>query len=395
MPVDLTPGSVDPKSMFFDMYQGDVVEETPVDPAIETPTSDDPQPKDDNNQEDSVDTDNSDDEEYEIVEVDEDELEDGDEVIDEDLNEDEDPEVSKAGKDKAEEGTGVSAYLYHDETEGREIFLKAIDPVTGEGSVYLDRDEAERGLANQVAFIGELKQQVQETREASSAKVAELEKELILLRGGSNPEIAKENLVKAELPERFKNVDPANLADEDLRLYKNARLDAEIKVEREIRTQVETAERQRLDHENAEDRAKQHIRSRMTDLKFFGMKKVEDQRQIKTTLNEKPEGSDYNYSDIITSVAKAYGNEVADQMLLAIVGGNPQKSNDSETPTTPKPKTSKKPKAEQVEKVKKKVRRKKVAPVNQTPATPDISSMSARDIANASFAAGKNKRQRL
>jgi hypothetical protein len=118
---------------------------------------------------------------------------------------------------------------------------------------------------------------------------------------------------------------------------------------------------------------------------------------INQKLAEKPEGSEFNYSDIVTSVAKAYGNHVADEVLLAIVGVNSQKSDNN---STDKPKTdnkkgktkSEKPKAEQVQKVKKKVRRKKAKPTNSAPATPDIENMSARDILKDAFKQGRNKR---
>ena len=407
---NLTPGAdegPDLKSMFFNIYQGD--EGTPEADAQEKPETpeepvDVPQQPTGDEPDDSVDpADNDgDDEEYEIVEVDEDEVLEDDEVIDEDLEGDDDSgeessESSEEGEEESEDGAEDGpGYLYHDEDEGREIFLKAVDPVTGESSIYLDRAEAERGLANQVAFIGELKKQVQEVREASNAKVAEMQKDLLLYQSGTNPEAAKEILVQAQLPEKFRNVDPATLSDGDLREFKNARLDAEIKVEREVREQLEAAQAADKANADAQDRADQHIRSRKTDLKFFGLKNVEDQRMVNQKLSEKPEGSEYSYSEIVTSVAKAFGNSVADQLLLTIVGGNSQTSdsNSTEKPKAEKPKGKKtsKPKADQVQKVKKKVRRKKSKPSNSAPATPDMSSMSARDILKDAFKQGKNKR---
>ena len=165
-----------------------------------------------------------------------------------DEGDDSDEKGSESSEDEekdAEDGDDSPAYLYHDKEEGREIFLKAVDPVTGESSIYLGREDAERGLATQVAFIGELKKQVAETREASDAKIAELEKQLVLYESGTNPEAAKEILIQGEMPERFRGVDPMTLSEEDLRQYKTARLDAEIKVEREVRTKAEQAQNAR------------------------------------------------------------------------------------------------------------------------------------------------------
>lgn len=399
---DLTPNQgpsdSDLKGVFFNLYEnGNGPEADAVDP---DPTPDpapvDPQPTDadDTSESDATADNDGDDDEYEIVEVDEDDVLDDDELIDEDLEGSDDDsgeegsEDSKDGEEDAEDDTDVSAYLYHDEDEGRDIFLKAVDPATGESSIYLDREEAERGLANQVAFIGELKKQVAETREASDARIAELEKQVVLYESGTNPEAAKEILIQGEMPERFRGVDAATLSDEDLRAYKNARLDAEIKVEREVRTKAEQAQDARKAADAAQDRADQHIRSRMTDLKFFGKKNVEDQRTIRQKMAEKPEGSDFDYSEIVTSVAKAFGNQVADQMLLSIVGGQQEALTDSE-PTEPKAKAkakkAAKPKAEQVQKVKKKVRRKKAKPTNSTPATPEVSKMGAKNILKDAF----------
>lgn len=402
---DITPGGRpsdgDLKSVFFNLYE-EKGGETPPAPTP-SPAPVDPQPAGaDKPNESDISADNDgDDDEYEVVEVDDDyELEDGDEVIDDDLEGDDDSdedgsEDSKVNKGKAEEGGETSAYLYYDEDEERDIFLKAVDPVTGESSIYLDREAAEQGLANQVAFIGELKKQVAETRQASNAKIAELEKELARFASATSPEAATEILIQAEMPERFRGINPTTLSEEDLRAYKNARLDAEIKVERNVRTQAQQAQDARDADDAAQERADQHIRSRMTDLKFFGLKNVEDQRMIRQKMAEKPEGSDYDYSDIVTSVAKAFGNSVADQMLLTIVGGKSQISDDSKPNEKPKQgkKTAAKPNAKQVEEVKRKVRRKKAKPSNSTVPTPDINAMGARNILKDAFKVqGKQKK---
>lgn len=408
---NLTPDSAvsqtrdaDLKNVFFNIYEGDPVEET--DDQIVDDVSDDPQPTDtDKPDESEVPADNDgDDDEYEIVEVEEDDVLEDDEVIDEDLEEGEDDNLEEEGSEPseddeadAEDGDNLPAYLYHDDEEGRDIFLKAVDPATGESSIYLDRAAAERGLANQVAFIGELKKQVTETREASNVKIAELERELARFSAATTPEAATQLMITAAMPERFRAVDPTTLSDEDLRQYKNARLDAEIKVEREIRENAEKSQQARDANDAAQERADQHIRSRMTDLQFFGMKNVEDQRTIRQKMAEKPDGSEFDYSEIVTSVAKAFGNKVADEMLLSIVGG-PKVETDSSTEEKPKAKKATpkaKPKAEQVEKVKRKVRRKKAKPTNSTPATPDIQKMGAKNILKDAFKAQSKEKKSI
>ena len=398
------PSDSDLKGAFFNIYEGNEADLLSDDDPTPNPAPVDPQPTDaDDTSESDVPADNDgDDDEYEIVEVDEDEVLEDDELIDEDLEGSDDDsgeegsEASEDGEEGAEDGDDDSpAYLYHDEEEGRDIFLKAVDPATGESSIYLDREEAERGLANQVAFIGELKKQVVESREASNAKIAELEKELARFSAATTPEAATEFMVQAAMPERFRGVDTTTLSDEDLRQYKSARLDAEIKVEREIRENATAAQAARDADDANQERADQHIRSRMTDLKFFGMKNVEDQRTIRQKMAEKPEGSEFDYSTIVTSVAKAFGNDVADTVLLAIVGGQPA-STDSQPEEKPKAKkkaTKAKPKAEEVQKVKKKVRRKKAKPTNSTPATPKINEMGAKNILKDAFnMQGKEKK---
>ena len=314
------------------------------------------------------DADNSDeDEDDTVVDELEESEEDEDEEDEEDSDDEEDEEIEE---EELEEDSKESSYLYTDD-EGKKVFLKFTDPETGESSTYLTREKAEEGMARHLTYIGELKAQIESERESVNSKINALENDLAFFQRSINKDEVRKGLINDKLPEKFKGLDPTTLSDEaEIKAFKNAILDAEIEVDREIRKASEERKEANEKAQKAQDEALNHIRSRSTDLKFFGFTNSEDRMTIRDKLTEKPEGTEYTHSDIAVSLSKAFGNKVADQYLKSVVSGQ------SETETSPKVEeketTKKAPKKtvskkKKVEAIKKKVKpKKKVKAPNNT-----------------------------
>ena len=378
MPTDLLEaGQNDAQNIFAQAYAATENEPEIVEPTDDSDPSDEDQPQDPVTEDDSEDEDVDNDEETddESEEPDED-AEDEDEDLEEGDDEETDDEPEE-GSEEPEEDAYASEYLYRPEGEDRDLFLRAKDPVTGEFSEYLNREEAEVGLGRQLAYIGTLKKQVDTAREASAAKLAEMQEQLTIFTAGSSPEAAKETLIRSKMPENLRNVNVGELGEDQLKAYKTARLEAEIAAEREIQQAVDAQKDADKANQEAEDRATRHVASRAADVKFFGFKNMEDRVAVSDKLEEKPEGSEYSYQDIAISISKAYGNAAADMFLRTLIP-----SPSTESPAEPetktekktskqKPKPKKKATKETAEKVSKKVKRKKRVTKSETaPATP-------------------------
>ena len=401
----LEAGSNDPANIFSQALAASSGDDLPeVVDNDENPGDDDAPAGDDVDTDDEAgddeDVDNNDDGDEGESEDDADEFEDED-LDDEDDGDEEGEEGDEEPDENAgepEEGSYESGYLYKPEGEDTPIFLRAVDPVTGEGSTYLNREEAEAGLGRSAAYIGDLKKQLTEGRESANGQIAALEKELVAFRAGvTSPEAARATLIASKMPERFRGVDPTTLGEDDLKAYKQAAIDAEIAASREISEEAARLETERKSAQEAEDRATSHVASRAADVKFFGFRNMEDRVEVQKKLREKPEGSEHTFQDIAISIGKAYGNEVADMFLRTLI--NPSPSQAEEPSTEKKPvkktakKTTKKATAKTTKKVAKQVKRKKKPTGGKATKTPAMPS-SAREMMTLSFAQGKNSSRR-
>lgn len=325
----------------------------------------------------------------------EDEIEE-DEFEDEELEDVEGDEPDDSTEEPEEESYD-SGYLYRPEGEDKSIFLRAKDPVTGEFSTYDNRQEAEAGMLRQLAFIGELKKQLDETQQAGNAKLAAAEKELTIFRSTMTPDGAKKLLIASKMPEQFRNADITKISDADMPAYKQALIDAEIATEREIRQETERLDAERKADQESENRANRHIRSRTTDVKFFGFKNPEDRMEIAQRMAEKVPGSEVSLQDMTTAIAKAFGNDAADMVLKALISGAPKNDKATEEPKSAPiqksaPKKAVEPaKVATAKKVADTVRRKKAAaPSAATPTMPTT----ARDMIMQGFDFSRNKQVR-
>lgn len=330
-------------------------------------------------------------EEVEIVpteeDVDNDESEVAEQEDDEDYveSEDEEDEEEQEEEDEPEDGSYDTGYTYFDEKTGKVVFLSAEDSESGEKSIYLNRVEAEKGIARQLAYIAELKRQVENDRNKYDADISKLRKDLQIYELTAKPDQIRDALIKDKMPEKFRNVDPKTLADEAYQEFRQSRLDAEISVERELRSAQDAQEKADREAKEAERKAEDHIKNRSNDTTFFGLTNTEDKYVVNKRLKEVPEGSQYSYSDMATSIAKAFGSDIADKFLLAVV----QDIISVETP--PKTKTPEADKSkdkgrrtEEVQKLKKKVKVKK--PVASSNGSKPSLPANPRDMMNAAFA---------
>lgn len=328
----------------------------------------------------------------------EDNVDNDEEVDDQENDEDENDEESENEEDaeeveeEPEEGSYDSGYLYTDAELNKKVFLKFADPETGEKSIYLDRKEAERGLARQLAFIGNLKEELKETKTRYETEMANIRKDLQIYQLTAKPEQLKSAMIAEKMPEKYRSIDPKKLGEAEYDEYKTARVEAEIAVDREIRQARQDAEDASKKSAEDLDRATTHIRKRAEDSTFFGLINSEDKYIVSKRLKETPEGSQNNYYEMAISVAKAFGNVAADTFLKAIV----QDVISVEEPKLETPPAKKEPpkpakKADKVEQIQKKVKVKKVSSSSKgtdpMPANP-------RDIFNMAFKATKPRTRR-
>lgn len=239
----------------------------------------------------------------------EDDAEEGDD--DETLEEDDE------GEDESE-GQFDSDYQYFDEEEGREVFLKAVDPESGEKSIYLDRKSAQEGLQRQVQYIGKLKSELAETKERYENEVVATQQELEMYRKNTDKEAARDMLIRDKLPEKFQTVNPDEISDEnEYREYVRAKIAAEEEVEREVARQKADARDRKAKDKEAREAAESHVASRSQDWKFLGVVNPEDKAAVSELLSSEKDG--VKIRNMIVDVTKAYGQDVGDKLLKGLV----------------------------------------------------------------------------
>jgi hypothetical protein len=291
-------------------------------------------------------------------------------------------------EDEPEDETYDSGYTYYDENLKKKVFLKAVGE-DGKGSIYLNRQEAEKGLARQLAYIKELESRADEIKKRYEDDLLRMKKDMQIYEMTAKPDQIRAGLIADKMPEKFRNVDPKTLGETEYEQYRAARIDAEISVDREIRKAQDDAEKAATDAAAAQKRAEDHIKSRLNDTTFFGgLTNTEDRYVINKRLKEIPEGSQYTYHDMAIEIAKVFGNAVADKFLKASVEDiassvtTPNKLDSKSNTEAPKKKSDK------VEQLKKKVKVKRVAANsgggNKTPLPAD-----PRQLINMAFAANK------
>jgi hypothetical protein len=306
---------------------------------------------------------------------DQDDLDEGEDEEDvEGVEDDTDVEVDDEDDD-SDAGDPERDYLYHDDEEGKEIFLKAVDPETGEKSVYLNRTEAQQGLQRQLKYIGEQKQQLTKLQEETEQKIAQLTDELNLFRKNLTTESAKEMLIRAKMPENLQALDPTEIVDEDdLRAWKKAHLDAELQLEREIAEEkAKIAERTRAQKEKAKA-AHDYITSRISKLSDFGLTNSEDQLQARELLKSTPVEGGRTILQMAELIAEEFGNDMADRFIKGVISdiGNQRKAEV----------------VEKAKKVKTNIKTKK----RKTTTTPKPVQMDARSMIAAGLSGERRKR---
>ena len=277
-------------------------------------------------------------------EEDEDEAGDSDEEDEAEGSDDEeqDDDPVEDDSDDADEGDDetdseeTDSYLIFDEAEGREVFLRAEDPETGETSVYDTREAAAEGFGRILSHVGELTQQIETQNAASTARIAELETQLDRYQRGTgmtpeqqlNTEIHSRlgDDVKALLIDADGNaVDPKTLSEEAYGTYRRAVIDAR----EELKSEIERArtERVRAKTQKAEaaKAAETHVNSRRRDYQFFGVRNADARIALDKTLTTKTalpsavdaEGNPVEMAplDVAALLAEEIGTDAADAYL--------------------------------------------------------------------------------
>lgn len=257
------------------------------------------------------------------TEVDADEELEDDDDLDGDDDEDEDDESEDDEEDADEddeEGHGKfdADYTYFDEAEGREVFLVADDPETGEKSVYLDRKSAKEGLAKQLKYIGQLKQEVEAERSARTDFESQTQEELNMFRQTLDRKAAKEMLIRAKLPEALQKLNPDEInGDDKYKEFQRGWIRAEAQVDQEIdqrREELKTTKAQRADARKA---AESYVADRVKDYEFLGITNSEDKMAVKDLLKKEINGQ--TVKEILTQNRQTFGEEVADNLLKSFV----------------------------------------------------------------------------
>lgn len=396
MPITELQGGEAPDAILraaFAASHGSVEDDVPSDNA---PNNDDitDEVDDTDSPDDDVDNDDSAEEE---LENDDEEVEESDE--DDEFEFEEDDEESEEEDDEedvdTEEESYDSGYTYFDKDLNKKVFLTFEDPETGEGSTYLNRKEAERGMGRQLAYIGELKQQLDEAKERYDQDVMTLKKDLQIYEMTAKPDQLRASLILDKMPEKFRGVDPKKLGESEYDEYREARIEAEVSVDREIRQAQDAAEKQANDNKKAEQDAQEHVKNRINDATFFGFTNAEDKYMFAKRLKETPEGGKHTYNDMAISIAKAFGKGVADTFLKAVTQDIISvEDSKTETPSNKEVESDSKPvvKKKKAEQLKKKVKKKRVSSSSKGNSTPPQAN--ARDIINAAFAANKPRPRR-
>lgn len=257
------------------------------------------------------------------TEVDADEELEDDDDLDGDDDEDEDDESEDDEEDADEddeEGHGKfdADYTYFDEAEGREVFLVADDPETGEKSVYLDRKSAKEGLAKQLKYIGQLKKEVEAERSARTDFESQTQEELNMFRQTLDRKAAKEMLIRAKLPEALQKLNPDEInGDDKYKEFQRGWIRAEAQVDQEIdqrREELKTTKAQRADARKA---AESYVADRVKDYEFLGITNSEDKMAVKDLLKKEINGQ--TVKEILTQNRQTFGEEVADNLLKSFV----------------------------------------------------------------------------
>lgn len=263
----------------------------------------------DNDSDDSDDSDSDDDS---------DESSEDDDDSDDDSDEDEEEDEDSEGEGK---GNFDSDYKYFDEDEGREVFLRAIDPETGEKSVYFDRKSAQEGLQRQLKYIGQLKADLKSSEEKIETELASAQQELALYRKNLDKTAAKQMLVRAKLPEELQNQDPDKITDDDkYREFQRAWIRAEAEVDNEIETAKTNYANTQKAQKEARTNAETHVIGRAKDYKFLGIENSEDKAAV-VDLFKKEVAEGVTVQEVATQIAQAFGAEMADAFLKGQISG--------------------------------------------------------------------------
>jgi hypothetical protein len=204
----------------------------------------------------------------------------------------------------------------------------------GEHSVYRNPDDAKRGIEEKDKYIVKLRQEREQEVTEREAKIKDLSSELETINrklevySSRLPEDQfKDIMVQEFLPEEYRGKTVQDFTeDADLKAYKLARMDAELKYEREIKDAETQLAQQKAQHEQNRERANEYVKS-LASNEFFDAKNFEDQHKVRTALNTpigEGEGS-HTPMQMAVFIAEAFGDQAAKVFLQGIkadlVGG--------------------------------------------------------------------------
>lgn len=299
----MSKGATSPEEMIASSMALDML----ADADNDEETSDETDLSDQNN--DDADDDTSDDDNQD--EDDDGETPDDEDTDDQDDQDDDADDEDDSEDDDQEHGEYDADYLYYDEDEGREIFLRANTEDGTEESIYLTRQDAEDGLRAQLEFIAELKGNAEKLQQE---KVA-VEEQLAFFSSTMDETLAKELLIRQRMPKDLAAVSDEQLAsDSELKTrHDRARIRAEIQLEHDINQKRSDREAQQNAAEETKKHATEFVTKKLKNLKELGIRNTENQRAFRKKLKEEVNGT--TVQDVLETATQAWGDVIGDMLI--------------------------------------------------------------------------------
>lgn len=185
-----------------------------------------------------------------------------------------------------------------------------LDPSNPKGTVYKTADDAKRGIRQKDEYIAKLEEQLGSTDT--------LKNQLDMYSSFMPPEALQSMVIESYMPEELRGIDEDEVTDANqLRLLRKARIDAELKLERELK-EINNAQ---VEAEKAALQKQHEAESYMKALEaknFFGIQNPEDRDRLSGMLNSNLPGSEVNASTVAILLHENFGPEVVEDYLSGI-----------------------------------------------------------------------------
>jgi len=185
-----------------------------------------------------------------------------------------------------------------------------MDPSNPKGTVYKTAEDAKRGIRQKDEYIKRLEDQL------GSADT--MKNQLDMYSSFMPPDALQKMIVESYMPEELRGIDEDEITDaEQLKILRKARIDAEIKLERELKeinnNQVEAEKVAQTKRHEAEN-----FMQSVEASNFFGIQNPEDRSRLSNILNGNIDGLEVNASTIALLLHENFGPEVVNDYLAGI-----------------------------------------------------------------------------